>query len=78
VIAFVRSFDPRDEADARGMVERLALLAAAPALRGTAPAAVAEAFARERLTAGLGVTYGARPPASEEREQLIARALPSA
>jgi putative acyl-CoA dehydrogenase len=78
VIAFVRSFDPRDEADARGMVERLALLAAAAALRGTAPAAVAEAFARERLTAGLGVTYGSRPLADAEREQILARALPSA
>jgi putative acyl-CoA dehydrogenase len=77
-VAFVRSFDPRAEADARGLVERLALLAAAAALRGTAPATVAEVFARERLTAGLGVTYGARPLASDAREQLSARALPSA
>jgi putative acyl-CoA dehydrogenase len=76
-VAFVRSFDPRAEADARGMVERLAVLAAAAALRACAPLSVAEAFARERLTAGLGVTYGSRPLAGTEREQLMARALPS-
>jgi len=76
-VAFVRSFDPRAEADARGLVERLALLAAAAALRACAPAPVVEAFARERLTTGLGITYGSRPLASAEREQLIARALPA-
>ena len=77
LVAFVRSFDPRAEDDARGLVERLALLAAAAALRGSAPAPVAEAFARERLTAGVGITYGSRPLVPTEREQLIARALPA-
>jgi putative acyl-CoA dehydrogenase len=76
--AFVRSFDPRAEADARAIVERLALLAAATALRACAPSPVAEAFARERLTGGLGVTYGSRPLASDERTQLLERALPAA
>jgi putative acyl-CoA dehydrogenase len=68
--------DPQAEAHARALVERLALLAAAAALRVGAPALVCEAFARVRLEAGYGATYGSHPFDDAERQQLAERALP--
>jgi putative acyl-CoA dehydrogenase len=76
-VAFVRSFDPRIETDARALVERLALLAAAAALRACAPVAVGEGFARARLGARFGGTYGNRHFGVDEQAQLIARILPA-
>jgi putative acyl-CoA dehydrogenase len=71
--------DPQAEAQARALVERLALLAAAAALRvgAPAPAPVCETFARVRLEAGHGATYGSRPFDDAERQRLTERALPS-
>ena len=68
--------DPQAEAQARALVERLALLAAAAALRVGAPALVCETFARVRLEAGYGATYGSHPFDDAERQQLAERALP--
>lgn len=48
----------RAEANARLAVERLAQLAAAAALRTSAPSAMAEAFAASRLAGTHGATYG--------------------
>jgi putative acyl-CoA dehydrogenase len=50
--------DPAGEAGARPAVERLALLAAAAALKVSAPREVAELFARTRLAADRGATFG--------------------
>ena len=47
------------EATARAAVETLALLAAAAALRASAPSTVAETFARLRLDADRHAMYGA-------------------
>jgi putative acyl-CoA dehydrogenase len=68
--------DPQAEAHARGLVERLALLGAAAALR-VAPAPVCETFARVRLEGRHGATYGSRPFDDAERQRLTERALPS-
>jgi putative acyl-CoA dehydrogenase len=62
-----------DEASARMLVERLALLAAAAACRECAPA-VAESFASARLVPSAGTTYGARP--AGDPKPLLARAMP--
>jgi putative acyl-CoA dehydrogenase len=51
--------DPQIEARARGVVERLALLAATAALRASAPDDVGDAFARARLNARSSALYGA-------------------
>jgi putative acyl-CoA dehydrogenase len=64
------------EAQARLAVERLALLAAAAALRVSAPAAVAELFARTRLVGLRGVMLGTSDITAAERAALLARALP--
>jgi len=64
------------EARARLAVERLALLAAAAALRGSAPAAVAELFARTRLVAPPGAMLGTSDINAAEIDALLARALP--
>jgi putative acyl-CoA dehydrogenase len=64
------------EARARAVVERLALLAAAAALRRSAPPAVAELFARTRLGGRRGATYGTSDIGSDEARALIDRALP--
>jgi putative acyl-CoA dehydrogenase len=64
------------EPSARIFVERLALLAAAAALRECAPAPVAEAFAAARLVASAGSTYGARPLSQAHTSLLLERALP--
>jgi putative acyl-CoA dehydrogenase len=64
------------EAKARLVVERLALLAGAGALRTSAPAAVAELFARTRLKAPRGVMLGTSDISGAETADLLARALP--
>jgi putative acyl-CoA dehydrogenase len=64
------------ETRARFGVERLALLAAAAALRVSAPAAVAELFARTRLVAPHGAMLGTSDISVAERAELLARALP--
>lgn len=60
---------------ARAVVERLALLAAAEAMRA-ASLPFAEAFARIRLAVEGGGTYGARGLTREEVDRLIQRAMP--
>jgi putative acyl-CoA dehydrogenase len=75
-------FDPRDEptseAAARGMVGRLAALAAAAALQETAPAVVADAFVRTRLRAPHAALYGADGIEADIGNVLLKRALPEA
>src|SRR5690606_12120930 len=68
--------DPDSEAHARFAVERLALLAAAAALAGGAPADVAEAFAQARLATSGGRTYGTAQLEPRLRTRLTERALP--
>jgi CO dehydrogenase/acetyl-CoA synthase delta subunit len=65
------------EAKARAAVERLAMLAATAALGAGAPAA-AEAFARTRLAAPRGGTFGTADLAAGEVAMLLDRALPAA
>jgi hypothetical protein len=70
----VRRLLSEGDAQARAATERLALIAAAAALKASAPQEICEAFAASRL-AQPHATYGAgetRLPA-----QLIARALPA-
>jgi putative acyl-CoA dehydrogenase len=64
------------EAHARRAVERLTLLAAAAALTESAPA-VAEIFARARLSESHGVTYGTAALEATEVAALLERALPT-
>ena len=59
-------------------VGRLATLAAAAALKATAPAAVAEAFVRTRLARQHGALYGADGIDAATAELLLQRALPGA
>src|SRR6185295_19102074 len=63
------------EASARAAVGRLAMLAAAAALRDSAPA-VAEIFARTRLATPHGALFGTTGLAAGELARLIERALP--
>ena len=65
------------EGEARAAVDRLALLAAAAALRQSAPE-VAALFARTRLEQAHGAIYGTSRIAADEARRLIERALPSA
>jgi putative acyl-CoA dehydrogenase len=65
------------EAKARAAVERLALLAAAAALTESAPG-IAEAFARTRLLAPRGGTFGTADLSVPEVTMLSERALPAA
>ena len=64
------------EAQARLAVERVAPLAAAAALRASAPAAVAELFARTRLVGLRGVMLGTSDINAAEIDALLVRALP--
>jgi putative acyl-CoA dehydrogenase len=66
-----------DEAHARAAVERLALLAAAAALRGSAPAMVAELFARTRLASQQGAMLGTSSISAAEAGAILLRALPA-
>ncbi len=65
------------EAEARALVERLALLATAAALQASAPAHVTEAFARTRLGGERGAMWGSAELDERERTILIERALPA-
>jgi putative acyl-CoA dehydrogenase len=62
------------EADARTLVERLALLAAAAALKSSAPAPIAESFARTRLGGARGPIWGSAELSDRERLDLLDRA----
>ncbi|MGE0565768.1 MAG: acyl-CoA dehydrogenase family protein [Pseudolabrys sp.] len=64
------------ESHARFAVERIALLAAAAALRDGAPAWVAESFTRARLAGMRGATYGAAA-IGESADKIVDRALPA-
>jgi len=64
------------EARARAAVEKLALLAAAAALKESAPA-VAAAFARTRLATARGGTFGTADLDAAEVATLLDRALPA-
>jgi putative acyl-CoA dehydrogenase len=68
---------PTAEAQARGAVEQLALLAAAAALKASAPPQVVEAFVRTRLGGVAGATFGATAFESSEVDTLIARGFPA-
>jgi putative acyl-CoA dehydrogenase len=69
---------PDAEANARAAVGRLAQLAAAAALRRSAPPEVAELFARTRLEARHGAMFGASNIGAQEGRRLLERALPPA
>jgi len=77
-VAFVtRALTQADaEAHARSAVERIAILAAAAALRDGG-SAVAETFARARLAEGRSGTYGTAVFSEVETARLIDRALPA-
>jgi putative acyl-CoA dehydrogenase len=64
------------EAQARLAVERLAMLAAVDALRASAPA-IAEIFARARLDAPNGRSYGAVELSAADCATLLRRCLPA-
>jgi putative acyl-CoA dehydrogenase len=65
-----------DEAHARDLVERIAMIAACAALADSAPSAIAEAFAAGRLVSQSGRMYGARAIEPKAAELLLGRALP--
>jgi putative acyl-CoA dehydrogenase len=64
------------EAYARAAVERIATVAAAAALRDSAPADFPEIFARARLHQGHSATYGTATLSGHEMTRLIGRVLP--
>jgi putative acyl-CoA dehydrogenase len=64
------------EAAARITVGRLAILASAVALQASAPAAVAEAFLRTRLSNPHGALYGASGIDAQTANLILQRALP--
>src|SRR5262249_49138746 len=66
------------EGEARGAVDRLALLAAVAALRQSAGSEVATLFARTRLKECHGAMYGTSEISPDDARRLIDRALPSA
>src|SRR6202043_3401846 len=68
--------DPGSEARARSAVERVARLAAAGALAESAPVGIAESFARTRLAAPRGATYGTAALDGSLVTRLLDRALP--
>jgi putative acyl-CoA dehydrogenase len=65
------------EAKARVAVEKLALLAAAAALRASAPPVIAETFASLRLDADSRAMYGAVDLGPDAARHLLERALPA-
>jgi putative acyl-CoA dehydrogenase len=65
------------EAHARAAVERIATLAAAAALRDSAPAEFAEIFTRVRLQERRGITYGTAALSNQEVTRLVDRVLPA-
>jgi putative acyl-CoA dehydrogenase len=64
------------ESNARAIVERLAQLAAAAALNASAPAKIAELFARTRLAGHRGANYGTAVLSEAETALLLTRVLP--
>jgi len=64
------------EMRARAAVERLAVLAAAAALRGSAPQPIADMFARTRLAGSRGM-FGTSALAAGDAATILQRALPS-
>ena len=66
------------EGDARAAVGRLAVLAAAAALKASAPAAIADAFVRTRLTVPHAALYGAAALDAATVTTLLERVLPEA
>jgi len=69
-------FDAADEAAARPVVGRLALLASAAALKSSAPPAVTDAFVRTRLARQHSALYGAGDIDGATAELLLRRVLP--
>jgi putative acyl-CoA dehydrogenase len=67
--------DRQAEARARASTERLALLAAAAALKASAPGVISEAFAASRLAQPHGAIYGTPP--IDRAEGVLERALPA-
>jgi hypothetical protein len=65
-----------NEAAARITVGKLAAVAAASALSATAPASVAEAFARTRVMQSHAALYGADGIETGTADLLLQRALP--
>ena len=63
------------EAQARRLVERLALLAAAAALAASAPTPVAQAFARARVLESQGRMFGSAQLSPHETGMLLARSM---
>jgi putative acyl-CoA dehydrogenase len=61
----------------RAAVERLATLAAAAALRASAPARMAEIFAQTRLAGSRAATFGASHISAPETAAILERALPA-
>ena len=70
--------DEGSEPRARAAVDVFARLAAAAALRGSAPPEVAELFARTRLADGRRTMYGTSDIMTSEARHLLERALPLA
>src|SRR5262249_9939454 len=66
---------PLAEADARRLVERMALALQASLLVRHAPAAIADAFCATRLAEHPGYAYGA-PAAKLDTDAILARAMP--
>jgi putative acyl-CoA dehydrogenase len=66
----------RTEADARMVVGRLALLATSAALKTSAPAFVADTFARARIAGPCSRLYGSAIIDDPTRDLLLRRALP--
>jgi putative acyl-CoA dehydrogenase len=76
--AFVKKHlcDSGRETYARGIVERIALIAASAALKESAPR-VAEIFSRTHLAERHGATYGSAAIATDLQTWLLDRALPA-
>jgi len=64
-----------NEASARALAGKLAMMASAAALKATAPAAIAEAYLRLRLTRPRGPLYGANNIAPEVADMMLQRAM---
>jgi putative acyl-CoA dehydrogenase len=64
------------ERQARGLVERLALLAASAALRECAPPMIGDTFARTRLAERHSGLFGTSAIGSSDADTLLRRALP--
>jgi len=67
---------PDAECDARTAVERLVLLVAAAALRGSAPPLIGDLFLRTRLTERRGDFFGASTISVRDADLILRRALP--